>query len=408
MAQIKKNKKLSVSDFIPKGNKKHKINTTKNNKNITNKSKQKNGPNNKPKNKISNVSGVNPYLKDAHEKRMATIKNELQNKSNTSNKKANSNLKKEYSGTQNKNGQKTINRTAKSSKHKYKSDNSSNIKRNTKRNTKRNAKINAKSNNKSNIKINTKTKYTKPKSISFANHKKLIKKLGIIFVTIGILFGIITYIRVHYRVDNVYVDGNTWYSDSEIIDMVMDGRFSHNSLYLSFKYRDKSIEDIPFIEKITVNIEKADTIRITVLEKAIAGCAPYLDKYLFFDRDGIIVEISDETLDGVPVVKGLDFESVVMYETLPVENTDVFDEILDITQLLAKYNLDADSIYFDSNYNLYIYFGDIEVYIGTDENIDEKVIQLPYILPSLEGKKGILHLEEYDENTETIRFEESS
>lgn len=241
---------------------------------------------------------------------------------------------------------------------------------------------------------------------------KLHKSLVIIFAMLCVLalaaLGGAIYVYKTYTVTNIYVDGNTHYSDEEIVDMVMTGRLSHNSAYLAIKYRDKSITDIPFIEKMDITILSPDTIRINVYEKAIAGYIEYLGRYMYFDREGIIVESSKTSLNDVPKVMGLDFNYVVMYEKLPVENEEVFEEILDITQLLSKYDLEAEKILFDSEYNVYLYFGDVEVSIGTDENIDEKIINLQYILPKLEGKKGILNMQEYSDSTDNVTFEEKN
>lgn len=216
------------------------------------------------------------------------------------------------------------------------------------------------------------------------------------------------YISDNYTVTNVYVTGNTHYTNEEIMDMVMDGRFGHNSVYLSVKYRNKSIEDIPFIQKMSVEILSPDTIRINVFEKAVAGYIQYLGRYMYFDRDGIVVESSLESSNDVPLVLGLSFDHVIIHEKLPVENESVFAEILDITKLLSKYDLHAEKIFFDSEYDVYLYFGGVEVSLGTRDFIDEKIIQLQYILPSLEGKNGILEMKDYDEDTTNITFEEKS
>jgi cell division protein FtsQ len=216
------------------------------------------------------------------------------------------------------------------------------------------------------------------------------------------------YISDNYTVTNVYVTGNTHYTNEEIMEMVMDGQFGHNSVYLSMKYRNKSIEDIPFIQKMSVEILAPDTIRINVYEKAIAGYIQYLGRYMYFDRDGIVVESSLESSDDVPLVLGLSFDHVIIHEKLPVENESVFAEILDITKLLSKYELHAEKIFFDSDYDVYLYFGGVEVSIGTRDYIDEKIIQLQYILPGLEGKSGILEMKDYNEDTTNITFEEKS
>ncbi|WP_029230801.1 cell division protein FtsQ/DivIB [Butyrivibrio sp. VCB2006] len=238
--------------------------------------------------------------------------------------------------------------------------------------------------------------------------KSLYIILGIVLTVLIVLVVALNYIVDNYKVTNVYVSGNTHYTNEQIIDMVMTDTLSHNSLYLSFKYRDKSIQGVPFVEKMDVDILSPDTIRINVYEKAVAGYIAYLGHYMYFDRDGIVVESSMESSDVVPQVMGLEFNYVILHEKLPVDNEAVFAEILDITQLLDKYNLHANKIFFDNEYNVYLYFGDIEVSVGTSSYIDEKIIQLQYILPNLEGKKGILEMKDFDEDTKNITFEEKN
>ena len=247
---------------------------------------------------------------------------------------------------------------------------------------------------------------------AFLNSFKYKRSLYIIAgIIIAVLLGagiFFKYIYDNYTVTNIYVSGNTHYTNDEIIEMVLDGKLSHNSLFLSLKYRNKSIEGVPFIQKMDVDILSPDTIRINVYEKAIAGYITYLGRYMYFDRDGIVVESSYEKSDNVPEVLGLEFDHVIIHEKLPVENETVFAEILDITHLLSKYNLKADRIFFDSDYNVYLYFGGVEVSLGKEEYIDEKIIQLQYILPNLEGKNGILEMKDYDEGTKNVTFEEKN
>ena len=63
-------------------------------------------------------------------------------------------------------------------------------------------------------------------------------------------------------------------------------------------------------------------------------------------------------------------------------------------------------MFFDSDYNVYLYFESVEVSLGGRDYIDEKIIQLQYILPKLEGKSGVLEMKDYVEGTKNITFEE--
>ena len=187
--------------------------------------------------------------------------------------------------------------------------------------------------------------------------------------------------------------------------MVMEGRYGNNSLLLSLKYRDKGVGNIPFVEKTDITVIDPHTIKVEVYEKALAGCVEYLDKYMYFDKDGIIVESSDETTVGVPTVAGLSFDHVIVNEPLPVEDAGIFKSILSITQLVNKYNLSADRIYFGSDGSITLYFGKVRAALGSEGNLDEKIMRLQYLLPDLTGKSGVIRLENYTEDTKNITFE---
>ena len=242
--------------------------------------------------------------------------------------------------------------------------------------------------------------------IRFNRSKRIGIVAGICILLLTLLFGGYFYIVKNYTITTVYVEGNIHYTNEEIMDMVMGGRYGDNSLFLSMKYRDKGIDNIPFIQTMDVSIEAKDTVRITVYEKALAGYVFYLGRYVYFDKDGIVVETSEEKTAGIPQVTGLSFDYVVLHEALPVEKPEVFDDILNISQQLAKYSLSADKIYFDSNYQVTLIFGDAKIAIGDSQDIDEKIMTLQYLLPSLVGKSGTLDMREYSEDTTTYSFEQ--
>lgn len=240
--------------------------------------------------------------------------------------------------------------------------------------------------------------------LRFGKSKRVIILSAVLFLVLAALVLGYGYIVNNYTVTTIYVEGNVHYTNEEIIDMVMDGRFGDNSLFLAMKYKDKGVEDIPFIQSMDVTIESKDTIRITVYEKALAGYVSYLGQYVYFDKDGIVVEISTEKTAGIPQVTGLQFDHVILHDSLPVEKPEVFSEVLNITQQLDKYSMSADRIYFDSNYQITLVFGDAKVALGNDDYIDEKIMKLQYILPGMAGKKGTLDMREYSEDTKSYSF----
>lgn len=239
----------------------------------------------------------------------------------------------------------------------------------------------------------------------FLGHKSLFI-IGTMIIILGAALSYVySYITVNYTVTTIYVEGNVHYTEEEIIDMVMEGRYGNNSLLLSLKYKDRSVEGVPFVEKMDVSVLDPHTIKIEVYEKALAGYVEYLEKCMYFDKDGIITEISEKKTAGVPQVTGLKFDHVLLFEPLPVEDPGIFRSILNITQLVNKYNLRVDRIYFGSDGTLTLYFDEVRVALGTGDNLDEKIMRLQYMLPNLEGKSGVLKMENYTEETKNTSFE---
>lgn len=256
------------------------------------------------------------------------------------------------------------------------------------------------------VKDNTAKGKQKEQKVRFGKVKRITVLSAICCFLLALVIGAYVYIMDNYTITTVYVDGNIHYTDEEIMAMVMEGKYGNNSLFLSLKYRDKGVENIPFIETMDVTIEAKDAVRITVYEKAIAGYVAYLGRYMYFDKDGIIVETSEEKTPGIPQVTGLVFDHIILHEKLPVENQEVFQDILNITQLLDKYSLPVDKIYFSSDYQVTLIFGEVKAALGNSDDIDEKIMQLQYMLPSLEGKKGTLDMREYTEDTRLTSFEQ--
>ena len=230
----------------------------------------------------------------------------------------------------------------------------------------------------------------------YKNGKKRRRKRWPVLLFLALLaasLGVIYYLLDYYRIETVYVDGNVHYTQEEIKEIVMDGPIGNNSLYLSFRYKNKSITGVPFIAAMDVTILAPDTIRISVYEKSIAGYIEYLGRYIYFDKDGTVVESSNVKTLGIPQITGLNFDHVIVGEPLPVENGDIFYDILSVTQTLADEELTAERIYFNAKEEMTIHFGDIRVEFGTSDNLDDKIQFLKSLLPKLEGKKGTVDIQ---------------
>lgn len=209
-----------------------------------------------------------------------------------------------------------------------------------------------------------------------------------------------------FTVENVIVEGNEHYEDEVISRWVLNDKHSWNTLYVYLKYRFQEPEAIPFVDTLEVSMRLPHTIEIQVYEKGILGCVAIesVGQNAYFDKDGIVVEASSEKIEGIPRVDGLNVDSVVLYEKLPIQGKSVLKNLLSLTQLLKKYQLVPDTIAYGEDMTYSLRYGDVQVLLGNVEHLDDKVVRLSYILPELKGKSGTLHLESWTENATDVTF----
>lgn len=236
--------------------------------------------------------------------------------------------------------------------------------------------------------------------------RKKRRKIGLYILLILILLiaaGVFTVMNV-FTVENVVVEGNELYSSTQIENMVLNDEYSWNSLYVDLKYRFVDIGEVPFVDTMEVSLDNPHTVHIKVYEKGMLGYL-YINSIgqnAYFDKDGFVVETSTEVIDGVPKITGISCEEVVLYEKLQLENSDILRDLLNLTQTLKKYNMLPDEIQYDSNMEPVLYYGTIQVKIGSEDNLSQKVVRLSIILPQLDGLSGTLHLETWTPETTDI------
>lgn len=211
-----------------------------------------------------------------------------------------------------------------------------------------------------------------------------------------------------FRIRSVEVTGNSYYSAEEIESLVISDSYSTNSLYLYLKYKYLNPEEIPFVDKVEVTLLSPGKVRLRVYEKSLVGYVSYMGANFYFDKDGVVVECSSEVNEEVPRICGLEFRSLALNKQLEVEDASIFDDILSITQLLQKYELQADRIEFGSDQELTLYFDSVRVALGKSENLENKMSRLHDIFPDLEGRSGVLRMENYTNDSKYISFEKDT
>lgn len=227
-----------------------------------------------------------------------------------------------------------------------------------------------------------------------------------VFSVIIIVFAVI--LETKCKITQFNVTGNTWYSSEEITQALQTNYFDKYSVFLKLHYMFKSTPEMAFIDRISIKFESADTISVRVYEKNIVGCVYEMGDYLYFDKDGYVVSSRASQMNNVPRIDGLSYKTLTVNKKLEVQSDDLFDVILDITQLIDKYEVAVDTISFDDEQNITLYCTDEnQVYLGKRDSYDAVIQALPNILAAAEEKTAIYRLDmsEFTPDNTTISAE---
>lgn len=202
----------------------------------------------------------------------------------------------------------------------------------------------------------------------------------------GICFGLAILLLIlffTFKVTNITIENGERYTDEEIIDMLMTEKTDKISFVFYLKQRLKERKQIPFVEKVDVSMTDRHSIHLEVYDKLVIGCVELMGGYMYFDKDGVVVESSREVISGVPIIIGLKFNKIVLYDTLEVQKESLFETILNLTKLIDKFDLPVNQIIFQSNYEVNLDIDGNRVLLGKHDTYDEQLSQLKPILESV-------------------------
>ncbi|MEF9942193.1 MAG: hypothetical protein RSA90_00365 [Lachnospiraceae bacterium] len=232
------------------------------------------------------------------------------------------------------------------------------------------------------------------------------KKRYLFYAFIVILLGIAiiiisTLLLTH--VQKISIDGNEYITDDEIAKWVQDDPYARNSLYILWKYKTGRYKIPPNMEKADISLSAPWTVKVQVKEKKIVAYTLSDKDYVYFDKDGLVIARNSEFRDDIPGIEGIEASDIELYKVLPVKDTKVFKNILDVTEVLKRSELIPERIVCQDA-DITLYFGTVCVQLGKG-NLEEKIIQISPILEKLGDQSGTLHLEHFSEGSETISFE---
>lgn len=201
-----------------------------------------------------------------------------------------------------------------------------------------------------------------------------------------------------FHIDTVTVEGTEYYTDAEIKNAVFTRDFSDNEIMFFIYDKMFGINTLPFVEEIEAEYHGPRSLTLHVYDKNISGCINYLGQYVYFDKDGIVLQTLPEKKEGIPVVTGINFGNFTVGKPFQVEDASVFDSIMNVSQQIGHYGMDVEKIKITDG-EIRLVIGSLKVDLGKKERYDDAMSELAGVLETAQEENlklnGTIHMENY-------------
>lgn len=202
--------------------------------------------------------------------------------------------------------------------------------------------------------------------------------------------------------------GSDRYTSKELEEYFFSKKTDRNPFVFLFKSKFCDKIQIPFVETYDVEMLSLTDYKITIYEKSVVGYINYMGSNMYFDKDGIVVESSGKILENVPLITGINFDYIILHQKLLVENQQIFTILLEITQLIEKYQINTDKIYISTDFEISLTLDKVTVELGKSDDLAEKVKELKDLIPSLINEKGVLDMKQYNYGNSGYTFKKDN
>lgn len=236
-----------------------------------------------------------------------------------------------------------------------------------------------------------------------ARKRRRLRILRNLFISI-VIVGLLALMIYLCQGRSINVSGNQNYSAEMVKKDIFTNVVTENTLYQRIMGLLDKKQELPYLDTYEIKYEGLDKMTVVVYEKPPIAYFVTDGGNVLFDKDGIVLRIQEGVPEGIPCIEGLAAENIKQFEPVSVEDTKVFGMIKNLVVQLEKNSLTPDRILLNDKNEMEVFFGNINVKLGTDESLENKISRLIAIMPSIEGKSGILYMEDVDENTDKISF----
>ena len=235
-----------------------------------------------------------------------------------------------------------------------------------------------------------KTKNLSPKELRKRKARKIAIKYSFVFVLF--IFAVILFLLSPiFYIKNIEVEGNSKIS-SEQIKALLQINSTTNIFEESNNKVNAKLKENKYIEKADVRRILPSTLKVNVVEREVEYLLEYANSYAYTDKNGNILEVSANPVEGKAKIIGYSTKSLNEQEKLDKSDIEKLNNVNSILQSAEQFEIrnkiTSINIADQDDYQIYIESEKKIVHLGDTKNLDTKMIYIKAILEKEKGNDG--------------------
>ena len=226
--------------------------------------------------------------------------------------------------------------------------------------------------------------------------KRIIKWTTLFLIIIGgVIFALVSPI---FNIKEIQVYNNEQITTETILSL-SQLKLEQNLFRFNSNNIEEQIKTNPYIESVQIKRKLPNKIEITVEERQKTYNVQFLNGFAYINNQGYILEISEQKVEGNPVIQGIstEVEQIVEGSRLNTEDLGKLETVIQIMDICKNYEIDTKVTSIDitdkSNYIIYMEEEKKIIHLGDESNLSTKMLYVPVLLSENQGKEGIIYID---------------
>ena len=201
-----------------------------------------------------------------------------------------------------------------------------------------------------------------------------------------------------FSLKTVKIEGNERVSQEAILEDLDLAMGDNLFRYMLTHWNMDPVVD-PRLSSVDIYMEWPSTVRIVVDESMTIGYVYFQGTYLCIDRKGQVAASTHSLDEDLPVIRGLEVGSFMLGESLDTSDTERYEAVVSVCSILRKHELstvikEVNVLNVD---DIILYTDDMVIRCGSMDDMEQKINVIAALLANSDLPKGILHIENLDQ-----------